>query len=529
MSSPKSFASEPILDHENPLENGARTRRSSERVAVLRGHQRVSTVVMSLVLAISLMAAIFIGFSLRAPRVAAYTSHAEIAIGYDTEFTGLNGVTGGTGTASDPYVISGWEILSSSKEAIYIHDTSKYFVIRDVYVHGTGFWNGIHFANMMHGSIVNSTITVNQVGIRLEGASYVTIANNTLDDQSDSGVMLLYTSFVRIENNSIDHDAYAVYSGSSVHDILIANNSMDNSDYGGLVAWGSALQFSIVNNTIRSSQSGYGIAFFQTATTTYIVDNNLSENSAGGVMFSDVTTSSVIINNTILDSTGGYGIRIASGNLNIIEGNRIGFNGYGVYLSWESNGNLIRNNNIFQNDEGIYVTSYDPAYTCDGNNITGNTISGSTTDGIWLSYGHHNIVSWNNVTGSGYGIYVDSNSASFNWIFLNNFTGNTVNAYSSNPTGTNWWNTTVEVSYTYGGQDWVRFLGNRYGDYSGTDANGDGVGESPYAVGGEQDQYPLTVTPAVLIPEFPGMLLPIVLMTVLFGIVFSESARRKKQ
>jgi parallel beta-helix repeat protein len=525
----KSFASQPILDHENLLDNRMRVRKSTKKAVTLRDHQRASTVAMSLVLAISLIAAIFIGFSLRAPRVAAYTSHAVIVIGQDTDFTDLNGVTGGTGTTSDPYIISGWEILSNSNEAIYIHDTTAYFVVRDVYVHGTGFWNGIHFANMMHGSIVNSTVTMNQVGIRLEGASYVTVADNTLDDQSESGVTLSYASFVRIENNSIDHDAYAVYSGSNVHDVLIANNSMDDSNYGGLVASGSAAQFSIMDNTIRSSLHGYGIAFYGPADTTYIADNNLSENILGGVMFGDVTTSNVIMNNTILDCTGGYGIRIATGNLNIIEGNRIGSNGYGVYISSESDGNLVRNNNIFQNDEGIYVTSYDPAYTCDWNNITGNTISASTTDGIWLSYGHHNIVSWNNVTGSGYGIFVDSNSASSNWIFLNNFTGDSVNAYSTNPTGTNWWNTSVQVSYKYGGQDWVGFLGNRYGDYSGADANNNGVGESPYAVGTEQDLYPLTVTPSVLVPEFPGVLLPVIVLTILFGILSSAYARRQKQ
>src|SRR5438034_3743621 len=35
-------------------------------------------------------------------------SHAPIVIGSDADFTAANGVTGGSGTAADPYVINCW-------------------------------------------------------------------------------------------------------------------------------------------------------------------------------------------------------------------------------------------------------------------------------------------------------------------------------------------------------------------------------------------------------------------------------------
>lgn len=51
---------------------------------------------------------------------------ANILIAGDKEFTAANGVRSGSGTPSDPYVISGW-IVST----IHIHDTSAHFVIRN--------------------------------------------------------------------------------------------------------------------------------------------------------------------------------------------------------------------------------------------------------------------------------------------------------------------------------------------------------------------------------------------------------------
>lgn len=50
----------------------------------------------------------------------------NILIANDSQFTAANGVRSGSGTPSDPYVISGWRVSQ-----IHIHDTSRYFVIRD--------------------------------------------------------------------------------------------------------------------------------------------------------------------------------------------------------------------------------------------------------------------------------------------------------------------------------------------------------------------------------------------------------------
>ena len=70
------------------------------------------------------------GFSRRlAP---AYTTHAPILIASDADFTPANGVVGGTGTPGDPFVIAGWEIDTSTANAIDVRNTRANFVLRNI-------------------------------------------------------------------------------------------------------------------------------------------------------------------------------------------------------------------------------------------------------------------------------------------------------------------------------------------------------------------------------------------------------------
>ena len=54
--------------------------------------------------------------------------HSSILIQSNSDFTDSNGVTGGSGTAVDPYVIKGWEITGD----IRIVHTNAYFAIEDL-------------------------------------------------------------------------------------------------------------------------------------------------------------------------------------------------------------------------------------------------------------------------------------------------------------------------------------------------------------------------------------------------------------
>jgi len=77
-------------------------------------------------------------------------------------------------------------------------------------------------------------------------------------------------------------------------------------------------------------------------------------------------------------------------------------------------------------------------------------------------------------------------------VWGNSLIGNTHQVHST--TSTNVW----DCGYPTGGNYWS--------DYTGTDGNGDGIGDTPYMIDFKnQDRYPLMNTD--VIPEFPSLTL----------------------
>jgi len=95
--------------------------------------------------------------------------------------------------------------------------------------------------------------------------------------------------------------------------------------------------------------------------------------------------------------------------------------------------------------------------------------------GFMITNSSEIIIKDNTIMNAGYGIYVDDVSVN-NTIYLNNFKDNTVNA--------------IDLSLN---SWWFLSLGNYWDDYNGSDADKNGIGDTPYFLsdGMNKDEYPL--------------------------------------
>jgi len=152
----------------------------------------------------------------------------------NADFTAANGVTGGTGTASDPYVIAGWDINVSQSPwhgqyyngpypGIGISDTDAHFVVRNVYIHGLectcdgAAAIDIDFINVTNAVVEGSTLAYSNQAIFVWGSGNLVFTGNSLSNEQVPGVT---------------ESACAQISGST--DVVVSGNTFAQCPTGGL-------------------------------------------------------------------------------------------------------------------------------------------------------------------------------------------------------------------------------------------------------------------------------------------------------
>lgn len=181
-----------------------------------------------------------------------------------------------------------------------------------------------------------------------------------------------------------------------------------------------------------------------------------------------------ISGNKITDSTNG--IVLFGCENNSITGNSFQSIGLSsaIQLNY-ANGNLINNNYVDSCVEGIQIWQ-----SSNNNTVTENTITNCQDVAIRFQYSNDNAIIGNNITRSGYGTTIYGSNR--NIISNNNYFYNTVQ-FSANE----------DYYLTFGYNRSINTINENYwSDYNGTDANGDGVGDTPYIIdANNKDNYPL--------------------------------------
>lgn len=196
---------------------------------------------------------------------------------------------------------------------------------------------------------------------------------------------------------------------------------------------------------------------------------------------------------TIQNNTYGSGINL-NGASNCSITNNIAFNNwYGILLKGFSNNNVIFNNAISFNKGKALILENSYSNTIHGNDISNNNVgisvscySNSSTTAVPCS--SKNLIRYNHISGNNHG--VELGHSSNNFIYLNNLLNN-IYADVVSSDSDNTWNTPDKQTYTYNGLTYTNFLGNCWSDYPGHDFNRDGVGDAPYTINSDKDDYPL--------------------------------------
>jgi len=311
--------------------------------------------------------------------------------------------------------------------------------------------SGTYFENV----VVNKTLSL--IGEDVETAvidgnytgSVVTIVVNgvnvtgfTIQDSGayyDTGVRLYGVNYCSVTGNNIANNGAGIYLYDSLNNHISGNNIANNEE--GIWLW-SSLGNSISGNTITNINRG-------------IMLDSSSSNSVSG--------------NNITNN--GYGIILESSSNSSVSGNNITGNSWDGILLGSSSNNIISGNNISANiHHAIELLS------SSNNSIAGNTITNNGLGVSLYSSSNYNSISGNDITNNVYGIWlVRSNNSS---IFHNDFINNTQQAYSSD--SVNVW----DDGYPSGGNYWS--------DYTGVDADGDGIGDTPHILDVQNvDNYPL--------------------------------------
>lgn len=235
---------------------------------------------------------------------------------------------------------------------------------------------GIHISNSSRCSIINNVITDTQIGVNINGVSYIFIGGNIYYRSRDTGIRLSSTSNVSIYNNicdSLNNGLHGIYLTSTTGAVLSGNVCINNYTAG--IRLENLSRNNIIGN-ICNSNSGFGIAL-SSANHCSISGNTCEDNDSVGINISGCYYTTV-------------GTNVANNNET------------GIRLASLSRNNTVTGNTCYDNDVGILLSVVDRITIVGNTCIRGMGRAGdysSTQHTIRLTSADYTLVSSNNCMG----------------------------------------------------------------------------------------------------------------------------------
>jgi len=336
--------------------------------------------------------------------------------------------------------------VKQNEDGIYLSD-SQYNIISENTAE-ENLNHGIYLNGVTENEVISNTASSNQMnGIYLDNANNNTISANTVDTNEDSGIYIEGSNDVSILGNNLNSNNYSAIVLEMCEENSLSNNVMTDN---GIRIIGYQLIYWNTHSIGSSNE-------VNSKPVEYINNQNSGSisNDAGQV---------IIVNSRYIDvksqdlSSASIGLQIAYSDNNTLSGSTISENSlYGIYL-YESQDNLLSDNNISYNNIGIYL------HISNENIVRNSTISNSQDKGI------------------------DYSNSNDNKIYHNNFESNSRHVRD-------YYNNIYDDGYPSGGNYWDTYYGEDRCSGPDQDLPGrDGIGDSSYSIGTNKDNYPLMVS-----------------------------------
>ncbi len=356
---------------------------------------------------------------------------------------------------------------------------------------------GIIYHDAGNGTVQNCNVSSNWIaGIRIQNSWNMTITGNEICCNGD-GI------FVNASNNTL----------------ISENEIMNNSAGGGIHNDGVRAKYGVRNLTIMGnfiSDNAYGVHLDSVGTTDFwninVTYNYIMDHSSEGIL-------GIWVKNSSFDNNGVYfnwdGIVFDDSNNVHIAFNEVYFNMNGIVMDISVGFNIYNNtvnlnlaDGIVAGDSGFTFIWWNEVYDnmgpgirlakCQYFEVMNNSVYENGDDGLYITDTSNTEFAYNDIyNNTEYAINLTDCAACT--IHHNNMMGNTgLSSQGYDNTTANQWDNGTE--------------GNWWSDYLGVDGNGDGIGDTPYAIDGTTttDRYPLidpadTDTPKP-IPELPFLI-----------------------